>query len=266
MLSDLKSAAPISVAPQSSSSTYLLHGDFEEDTSNPDVMSLTVEEHENAMLLLETVMTSIDTTDSDLGLNEDADVDLLDILDDDLQRFDEDDPIHSSPEEFIDYFSRINTMRNQKAGRLSEDKFQERVDKWAPRGNSRDTPTRFIYRCSNRIWGCDYTNGEGKAVEEHYRKCKISQSNPVKPANIICRKPTCEKGFRTVATRKSYERAHNFERRQCDDCDDGKWYATPRQWNNHKSTYHSTEWDPATICGVEGCARGDIPFKTRTSY
>ena len=121
--------ALISVAPQSSSSTYLLYDDFEEDTSNPDVMSLTVEEHENAMLLLETDMTSIDATDSDLGSNEDTDVDLVDILDNDLQRFDEDDPIHSFSEEFIGNFSRINIMRNQKAGRLSEDKFQERVDK-----------------------------------------------------------------------------------------------------------------------------------------
>jgi hypothetical protein len=254
------------VTPQSSSSTYHLYDDVDEDTSTPDIMPLTVEEHNNTMLLLETVMTSIDAIDSDLGSNKDADIDLLDLLDDDLQRFDEDDPVHSPPEGFIDYFSRINIVRNQKAGRLSEDKFQERVDKWAPRGNSRDAPTRFIYRCSNRIWGCDYTNGERRAVEEHYRKCKISQSNPMKPANIMCRKPNCEKGFRTEAARKSHEHAHDFERRQCDNCNDGKWYATPRQWNRHKSTYHNTEWDPATICGVDGCARGDVPFKTRTSY
>jgi hypothetical protein len=155
--------------PQLSSSTYHLYDDYDKDISNPDVMPLTVEEYENIMLLLETAMTSIDAINSDLGSNEDADVDLLDILDDDLQRFDEDDPIHSSPEGFIDYFSRINIMRNQKAGRLTEDKLQERVDKWAPRGNSLDGPTRFIYHCSNRIWGCDHTNGEHRGVEEQYR-------------------------------------------------------------------------------------------------
>jgi hypothetical protein len=44
---------------------------------------LTVEDHENAILLLETVITSIDAIDSDIGSNED-DVDPLDILDDDL--------------------------------------------------------------------------------------------------------------------------------------------------------------------------------------
>jgi len=47
-------------------------------------MLLTVEEYENAMLLLETVITSIDAIDSDLGSNKDVDVDLLDILDEDL--------------------------------------------------------------------------------------------------------------------------------------------------------------------------------------
>jgi hypothetical protein len=119
-LLDLKSAPPVSVTPQLSS-TYHHHNDFDEDTSNPNVMPLTVKEHENAMLLLETVITSIDAIDLDLGSNEE--VDLLDILDNNLQRFDTDDPIHSSPKGFIDYFSGINIIRNQKAGRLSEDKF-----------------------------------------------------------------------------------------------------------------------------------------------
>ena len=82
----------------------------------------------------------------------------------------------------------------------------------------------------------------------------------------MCKKPTCGKGFRTEAAQKSHEREHKFERRQCDDCDDGKWYATPRQWNRHKSTYHSTKWDPVMICSVEGCTHGDVPFKTQISY
>jgi hypothetical protein len=127
-LPDLKSAPPVSVTPQSSS-TYHLYNDFDEDTSNPNIMLLTVKEHKNAMLLLETVITSIDAIDSDLGSNKDADVDLLDILDKDLQRFDKEDPIYSSPEGFINYFSRINIIRNQKAGRLSKDKFEEQVNK-----------------------------------------------------------------------------------------------------------------------------------------
>jgi hypothetical protein len=57
-------------------------------------MPLTVEEHKNAILLLKTVIISINDIDSDLGLNKDADVDLLDILDKDLQRFDKNHPIY----------------------------------------------------------------------------------------------------------------------------------------------------------------------------
>ena len=260
---DSKWAPSISATPQSS--TYLTnHDDSDEDTSDPDLMPLSVEDLENAMHLLDIVMTSTDAVDS--ATDGDADIDLLDILDEALQRFDEADPIHSCPEGFIDYFSRINIMRNQIAGRLSEDKFQENVYKWAPTGNSRDTPARFIYRCSNRIWGCEHIGYERKAVEEHSRKCRISQSNPVKPANIMCRKPNCSKGFRTKSARESHEQAHGFERRQCDLCHDGKWYESVRQWNNHKSTYHSNEWDPGTICGVQDCPRGEVPFKTRSSY
>jgi hypothetical protein len=215
---DSEWAPSISATPQLS--TYLTNNDSDEDTSDPDLMPLSVKDHENAIRLLDIVMTSTGAVDS--ATNEDADVNLLEVLDEAFQPFDETDPIHSCPEGFINYFPRINIMRNQIAGHLSEERFQENVYKWAPTGNSRDMPTRFIYRCSNRIWGCEHIGNQRRAVEEHSRKCRISQSNPVKPANIMCRKPNCSKGFRTTSARDSHERAHDFDRRQCDLCHDGK--------------------------------------------
>jgi hypothetical protein len=205
LATDIDATGPeIGVTPQSSSSTYLLHNDFDKDTSNPDVMPLTVEEHENAMLLLETVITSIDATDSDLGSNEDADVDLLDILDDDLQRFDEDDPIHSSPEGFIDYFSRINIMRNQKAGRLSKNKFQERVDKWAPLAVMHPYALSIATVIGARAAIVQTVKvGQLKNTTASAKSPSQTQSNPVKPANIMYKKPIYEKGFRTVLPKRA---------------------------------------------------------------
>jgi hypothetical protein len=98
-LPDLKSTPPILVTSQLLSSTYHLYDDVDKDTFTPDIMLLTVEEHNNTMLLLETVITSIDAIDSDLGLNKDADIDLLDLLDNNLQRFDKDDPVYSLPKD-----------------------------------------------------------------------------------------------------------------------------------------------------------------------
>jgi hypothetical protein len=47
-------------------------------------MPLTVEEHNNTMLLLEIVITSINAIDSDLSLNKDIDINLLDLLNNNL--------------------------------------------------------------------------------------------------------------------------------------------------------------------------------------
>jgi hypothetical protein len=221
-----KDSVAIPVDPQilgaSSSAASLpsTNNDYDEDTSNPDLMVLSAEEQDNAMHLLEVVTSQTDTVDS--VTDEEADLDLLDNLDKAVQTFDETDPVHSHAEGFIDYFSRINILRNQTAGRISDAAFQENVHKWAPQGNSRDMPTRFIYRCSNQNWGCQYVCYSHQRLEEHILKCSISESNPVKPANFMCRKPNCDRGFKTKSGRKSHEREHDFESRQCDLCKDGK--------------------------------------------
>jgi hypothetical protein len=74
------------------SGTHLTNDDYDEDISNPDLMVLSVEEQGNAMHLLDIIMIKPDTVDS--ATNEDADLDLLDTLDEAAQTFDETDPVH----------------------------------------------------------------------------------------------------------------------------------------------------------------------------
>ena len=245
-------------------STHLTNDEDDEDTQNPDLVELNAEEHDNAMHLLGIVTTQTGTFDS--AQNENADIDLLDTLDNALQSFDESNPVHSPAEGFIEYFSRINIIRNQEAGAMGETTFEKEAHRFVPIGNSRDIPTRFIYRCSNRNWGCQYICYYRSRIEDHIRKCKISESNPDKSATFKCRKPGCDREFKTLGGRKSHEQAHNFERRQCDICEDDKWYSSMRQWNHHISVHHNDEWDSSTTCGVPNCPRGETPFSTRQSY
>jgi hypothetical protein len=245
------------------SSDQLINDDSDEEDNDPNLKVLGVEEQDNALQLLEIVTAQIDT--ADLATDTDADVDLLDALDEGDATFDTTDPIHSSLEGFIEYFSRINIIRNEIAAKLSDARFQQEVAKWAPQGNSRDIPTRFIHHCSNRDWGCKYECHGRIRLNEHFRTCKISESNPVKAAEFICRKPDCNREFQTASGRKSHEAEHGFQHRQCNLCPDDRWYKTATQWNVHQRDHHG-DWDPSTTCAVPRCARGEMPFKTRTGY
>jgi hypothetical protein len=136
-------------------------------------------------------------------------------LDSAAQSYDDIDPVHSSAKGFIEYFARINILRISAASKLSEAKFQQDMGSWAPMGNSRDTPTRFLRRCSNRQWGFQYTNPSDTQIQRHILKCKISSSNTVSTTTttFTCRKPDCGQQFGTLNGRNSHKRDHDFERR-----------------------------------------------------
>jgi hypothetical protein len=95
--------------------------DFDKDTSDPDLAALSLEEQDNAMQLLGVVITQIGTTDS--VTDGDTDLDLLKTLDKAPPNFDKSDPIHSYVEGFIEYFSRINIIKNQITAKLSDAAF-----------------------------------------------------------------------------------------------------------------------------------------------
>jgi hypothetical protein len=219
-------------------SPELLINNDEDATVNPDLMHLSEEENRDAVLMLDFITTSIDAVDP-YANGEDSDVALLNILDEALQLFDVTDPIHSHPEVFIEYFSCINIISNRNAGSLSEGKFQQSLDKWGLTGNSRDALTRFIHCCSNSTWGYEYTCFTQLGMKEHMRTCRVSKSNPAKTAEFVCRKPDCTRSFKTRNSRKGHKYEHDFEKRQCDMCTDGKWFTSKRQWNYHKSMYLS---------------------------
>lgn len=277
ILADSSSSVPMCTT-QSLESTLSIRGTLPSSTSlartfddsdmgidDDESVPLAAEDQDNAVRLLEVMMEKTDLVDS--ASDEDEDLTLLDALDAAAQSYDDMDPVHSSAEGFIEYFARINILRITAASKLSEPKFQQKMGSWAPMGNSRDKPTRFILHCNNEKWGCEYTHPYHTRMQRHILKCKISSSNPVSTTTLTCRKPNCGQQFGSLSGLKSHERDHDFERRQCDLCHDGRWYETERSWNHHNSECHTNNWEPDTTCSVPGCFRGEKkPFPSRNAY
>jgi hypothetical protein len=261
----LESTPSIRTTLPSSTSLAPTFDDSDMDIHDDESVLLGAEDQDNAVRLLDVILEKTDLVDS--TSNKDEDLTLLDALEAAAQSYDEKDPVHSSAEGFIEYFARINILRNKTASRLGEAKFQQEMGSWAPMGNSRDTPTRFLYHCSNKQWGCQYTTPSVAHAQNHILKCNISSSNTVSTTTFTCRKPDCGQQFGSLSGRNGHEREHDFERRQCDLCQDGRWYETERSWNHHKSECHTNIWDPHTTCSVPGCSRREQkPFPSRNAY
>ncbi|TAQ89982.1 hypothetical protein B7494_g1722 [Chlorociboria aeruginascens] len=238
--------------------------DMDTDIHDDESVPLSANDQENAVRLLNVMLEKSELIDS--VSDEDEDLALLDALDAAAQSYDDMDPVHSSAKGFIEYFARINILRITVPSKFSEAKFQQEMERWAPIGNSRDKPMRFILYCSNKKWGCEYSNPSHSHMQRHIPKCKISSSNLVSTTSFTCGKPKCGKQFGSRSGLMSHERDHNFEKRQCDLCHDGRWYEKERSWNHHNSEYHTNNWDLDTTCSVPDCFRRDKPFPSRNAY
>ena len=233
---------------------------------------LSEEESENAAYLLEIVTgTSKDSVTLMTETLETEHADILDTLDDLRLKHlpytsgDEQHPLYCSAELFIDKFSKINIIRNDSASGVGQKKFDERASTWVATGNSRDAPSRFLFYCPNKFWGCDYNTPNNGRFGEHARKCKISEDNPVKPSTFKCRKLGCNDMIKSENHRNKHERDHGFVPRQCPKCTDGKWYMKEQDWRSHKDRNHDANWDTNILCQVEECTR-KTGFPNRESF
>jgi hypothetical protein len=126
---------------------------------------LSGEESENADYLIEIVVgTSEVSTSFMTETPETEDADILDFLEDLHLTSAGSHPLHSSPEAFIEQFSKINVIRNDTAAGLREEKFGELAGTLVATGNSRDLPSRFIFYCPNEVWGCDQHSSSSKRM------------------------------------------------------------------------------------------------------
>ena len=238
--------------------------DDDDDDDDDDEMPLAAEDKDNAIRMMGLLFEKTELVDS--RSDEEEDLILLDALDAAAHTYDDIDPVHSSAEGFIEYFARINIIKTTAASRLNDATFQQQAGNWASIGNSRDMPTRFIHYCPNKQLGCRYSNPSTRSIRRHAIKCKIAQRSPVLTKTFTCTRSDCSRQFTTKQQRRQHERDHDFERRQCDLCQAGRWYETEYAWSRHRRESHTNFWDPATTCSVPDCPRGRMPFPTRGSY
>ncbi|KAI3398599.1 hypothetical protein diail_8947 [Diaporthe ilicicola] len=166
---------------------------------------------------------------------------------------------------FVDYFSRINTVRNSA---LAQGIHTKDYLKHVPVGNTRDTPTLFEKPCKNANLGCKFTSVDLKRVKDHAltNNCIVSQSGERIKAHQ-CPRDGCNRIFTLKSHLNSHIRnTHDWVPKKCErpDCpkadvlwDDGDKY------KGHLDRDHD-DWTP-TKCLVPDC-KSDVTFETRTNY
>jgi hypothetical protein len=180
----------------------------------------------------------------------------------------QDNRIHVPAEHFIRFFAQVNVIRNRNAARTTDQDFQLEAMRWVSTGNSRDFPTRFLFCCPRKEWGCNFSARVLEKLDIHIISCKISNEEPFKQKELFlqCRKAGCSKSFSSIATRGTHEREHDWVRRQCTrGCIDRKWFETKTGWDHHQAVAHDDDWNSETTCSYPRCLREAV-FATRQAY
>jgi hypothetical protein len=209
---------------------------------------------------------TVDKEDLQIDLTKD----LLEALEDDLAP-DEHDHIHTSGEIFVQFFAQINVIRNYNAAKYCDEKFQENATRWVAVGNSRDPPTRFLFCCPNKTWGCTFATKKFAVVKVHAELCELSAEKLFveKELAFPCRHPGCDMRFGHAGSRTNHEAQHTWVPRQCEEflalrCTDAQYFSSSRNYAHHMNRWHRDLWDVNTPCPVPECLRTSFP--SRSAY
>lgn len=172
-------------------------------------------------------------------------------------------------EQFVDYFARINVVRNMSL-RHSLTKLAEAFPRHVGMGNSRDEPTLFLVPCPNAASGCSYSHPNQELVDKHEVGCSIRlaanlregkgglEEEVAKP--FRCDRSGCARSFKKKADLNFHvKRDHDWVPKRCElsDCPkpDIEW-STGTQLSNHIIQDHDKDWTPSK------CTYPDCPSPT----
>jgi len=171
---------------------------------------------------------------------------------------DTDDMLMIEPHKFVDFFSKINIVRN--SALVAGVKLPEKLVEKVPMGNTRDYPTLYLFKCSL----CNSYKCTSQALlEMHELTCK-PRERPATP--FQCCHEGCGKSFESEKGLQTHvSRYHNWPARTCAtlDCSD-KVFTNMRAWAHHLSTKHNPLETP-TRCAVPEC-KSVIIWETNHSY
>jgi hypothetical protein len=137
-----------------------------------------------------------------------------------------------SGDDFVHFFSRINTFQIQKSFARDD---EATLRKNVPSGNSRDKPTSFLYYCKK---DCGNGSWNRQDLNDHEVNCTGEPSTKA----FKCPRPGCGKSYRNESTLRSHVADdHDYVATACPKCPDQPevQYATKRALKQHQAEVHS---------------------------
>ncbi|KAF4632684.1 hypothetical protein G7Y89_g5445 [Cudoniella acicularis] len=136
-----------------------------------------------------------------------------------------------SGDDFVRFFSTINIAQLQVTfDRSNSAEWAKRV----PTGNSRDSPTTFLYFCKK---GCGYNDPVRQTLQAHEVNC----SGEARVKTFECPRERCTKSYKNESTLKSHiVDTHNFTLVPCAQCPDkqGVLYNSKNELKTHRNREH----------------------------
>lgn len=178
-------------------------------------------------------------------------------------------------EQFVDYFSRINVVRNTSL-KHSLTKLDEVFPRHVGMGHSRDEPSLFLIPCPNAVLGCSYSHPNPERIAQHEISCTIRLADHQDRGGdsseetqlFDCGRDGCTKQFKTEKyLQRHIKRSHDWVPKKCElpDCPkpDVLWDSGGKM-QRHKQVDHDANWKPSK-CIFPGCSSSHT-FEKRHLY
>lgn len=165
-------------------------------------------------------------------------------------------------ETFIDTYARINVVRNSIFGSRwmafkKTKSYETTIGSYSVRGNSRDEPSPWFYRCQ-KTPGCLFQTLYLGVIRKHHVMCKESLNVVHKPTpRIQCTHEGCTKTFASQKTLTGHVKStHSWTPKPCDyGCEQITSYVSREMYSRHLRLVHTGLWP--TRCRFLDCKHQD---------
>ena len=165
---------------------------------------------------------------------------------------------------YIQYLAQINVVRIEQLARAAVHKpWDDIVDRYCARGNSRDEPALYLFPCPNAVHGCLYENTQKRLMIEHASNCTVDEAHPPESLSFRCTYPdtedptrTCTKAFAKQKGLNSHiTDIHLFESKKCDlGCKTDRIFRSDSTWKRHVKQVHDTSF-VKRVCPASPCSQ-----------
>ncbi len=170
--------------------------------------------------------------------------------------------------DFIDYFAKLNIVRNEKTASLRSQptKFAEAQERHE--GNGKDSMTLYQFRCKNSAYGCDFVSCLSVSARHHKIFCQITEQFPLEVKRpYACQQ--CSKRFSRKDNLVEHVKAEHsgWQPQQCtrkgqQGCNEDAIFQTKAALHTHTKKVHYANFDRDTYqptkCMVLDCTNDKL--------